>query len=228
MVLGGLALAVPAAGDAPRRNRPGAGTANPSALVATEIAFNRMAREKGQWTAFREYADEAGVMFVSDPVLARDWLKGRADPLEPVQWEPYRVWMSCDGTLGVTEGSWTRPDGTFGYYTTIWKRQKKGEYRWVLDQGDALAAPLEKPDWLTASVADCPAPQPWAARPERKEDGKVAIPAPGPAGGGASADGTLRWTYAVAPDKSRELTIALVKDGQPVGLRFTAAAPKAP
>lgn len=220
-------LAVPAAGEPPR-GRPGAGSANPSALIAAEIAFNRMAREKGQWTAFREYADDAGVMFVPDPVLAKEWLKGRADPAEPVQWEPYRVWMSCDGTLGVTEGGWTRPDGSVGYFTTIWKRQKKGAYRWVLDQGDVLDAPLEKPDWLTASVADCPAPQPWAPRPDRKPQGKVDITAPGMEGSGASADGTLTWRYAVAPDKSRVLTVALVKDGKPIGLRFTAAAPKAP
>ena len=47
-----LALAVcGVSGDARRYNlRP---TANPSAVVAAELAFARAAQEKGQWTAFR-------------------------------------------------------------------------------------------------------------------------------------------------------------------------------
>ena len=163
--LGLLALAVSlgaAAADARPRQRPGgpagAGSANPSALVAMELAFNRMAQDKGQWTAFREFADEDAVMFVPQAVKARDWLKGRGDPAQAVTWQPYQVWMSCDGTLGVTKGAWQRPNGTVGYFTTIWRKQgkpgKNGEYLWVLDQGDVLPEPLPEPDFLSASVAD--------------------------------------------------------------------------
>jgi hypothetical protein len=213
-VLGLGAVAMAGHGDArPRgyRGPPGHGTANPSALVAAEIAFARMAREKGQWSAFREYADEDATMFVPEAVRARDWLKGRDDPPAPVQWQAHQVWMSCDGTLGVTRGAWQRPDGSTGYFTTIWKRQKKGDFRWVLDQGDTLTQPLAEPDMLSASVADC-------QRGVRgvEPDGTIVVEeqsASRAKGSGRSADGTLTWKYAVAPDRSRTISVSMRKDG---------------
>lgn len=174
-----------------RPPRPaGAGTANPSALVAQEIAFARLAREKGQWTAFREYADDAALMFVPQEVLAKEWLKRQDDPPAPMQWQPHQVWMSCDGTLGVTRGAWQRPDGTTGWFTTIWKRQKKGEYLWVLDHGDTLATPLPEPEMLSAKVGACGRRPPAAASAPPPADARTFT-------GGTSTDGTLRWHVTV-------------------------------
>src|SRR3546814_4565755 len=51
-------------------NRPLA--ANPSAFIAAELAFARLARDKWQWTAFRETAADDAVMFMPQRVLARD------------------------------------------------------------------------------------------------------------------------------------------------------------
>lgn len=216
-------LAAPVAADPPRR-RPGPGTANPSALVAAEIAFNRLAQEKGQWTAFRETADEAAVMFVPEPVMARDWLKGRDNPPASVQWQPHQVWMSCDGSLGVTKGAWQRPDGSVGYFTTVWRLQKKGEYKWVMDQGDTLPAPLQAPEMLTASVAECPPRR--AGPPPGKRDAPERRVA-GAEGGGTSGDGTLSWSYRAAPDGSRAIAVSLRKDGAMAQvLSLSVAAPK--
>ncbi|MCT2398369.1 hypothetical protein [Novosphingobium mangrovi (ex Huang et al. 2023)] len=212
MAAAAASLAAPA--DAERRGRrPGVGTANPSALIAAEIAFAREAKEKGQWTAFRDYADDEAVMFAPGPVMAREWLRGRKDPPVSVEWEPYQVWMSCDGTLGVTKGAWQRPDGTFGYFTTIWRQQKKGDYRWVLDQGDALSEPLEQPDMLSASVADCPA-RGAGPRPEKPEANRERRREAGMDGGGRSDDDTLNWTYHVEANNARTLSVSLRKGGE--------------
>lgn len=209
-------LAAPTQAEPQRR--PGAGTANPSALIAAEIAFNRLARDKGQWTAFRKTAAESAVMFVPQPVLAKDWLKGRADPPAPVQWQPYEVWMSCDGTLGVTRGAWQNPKGATGYFTTIWQRQKSGDYHWVLDQGAPLAQPMEKPLMLSASVADCPGRGAWpdsGAMPRRKDsDREKPAKVAGMQGSGASDDGTLTWSYRVGADFGRTLAVSLRKGGE--------------
>ncbi|HEV7233740.1 MAG TPA: hypothetical protein VGN36_05800, partial [Sphingorhabdus sp.] len=78
--------------------------ANPSAVIAAEIAFNRLAQEKGQWTAFRETAAKEALMFLPQPTLVQDWLKGRADPPVSVKWQPHKAFMSCDGKTGVTTG----------------------------------------------------------------------------------------------------------------------------
>ncbi len=172
---------------------------NPSALVAAEIAFNRMAQEKGQWTAFGKFAAEDAVMFVPEPVNALDWLKGRADPPKSVVWQPHEVWMSCDGTLGSTRGAWQRADGSTGYFSTVWQRQKNGSYKWVMDQGDGLAAPLEAPELISGRIADCRSKP--AIRPEPQWiDGEVR--------GAVSTDGTLSWQVWVRPDKGRHVVVS--------------------
>jgi hypothetical protein len=185
---------------------------NPSAIVAAELAFARAAQEKGQWTAFADYAADDAVMFVPEVVRARDWLKGRANPAEAVRWQPHQVWASCDGTLAVSKGAWQRPDGSTGYFSTVWKRQRNGAYKWVLDQGDQLEQPLEAPAMIGGTVADC------AARADRFDrrgaGGSAAITAPACdggtcRGGGASADGTLAYSYSVAPSGARELTVRM-------------------
>lgn len=205
--------------------------ANPGEVVATELAFARIAREKGQWTAFAEYAAEGAVMFVPEKVRAHQWLKGRTNPAKTVAWEPYQVWSSCDGSIAVTKGPWTQPDGSVGYFTTIWQRQEKGEYRWVIDQGDTLAQPLAEPDLVQADIADCP-PR-GTARPALAANGKPAkrgrfIVAPVAADGlsGSSNDGSLNWSAAIGADKARELRVLIKKgDDMKVVLTSLVAAP---
>jgi hypothetical protein len=178
-----------------RRLRP---VANPSAIVATELAFARTAQEKGQWTAFRDYAAADALMFVPQPVAARDWLRKRPDPPAAVKWQPYAVWMSCDGSLAVSKGAWQRPDGSNGYFTTVWRRQNDGSYKWVLDQGDALARPLPAPEMISGQVADCSRPTPpTIPAAAAGVDQRV----------GWSDDRTLQWIVDVRPDNSRRFEV---------------------
>ncbi|MBD3730873.1 MAG: hypothetical protein IE933_14330 [Sphingomonadales bacterium] len=144
-----------ATGADAKRQRDLPPRANPGEVVATELAFARAAQDEGQWTAFADYATKDAVMFVPEPVNAQEWLKKRANPEQAVKWQPHKVWSSCDGSLAVTKGAWQRPDGSVGYFTTVWERQKKGEYRWVLDRGDALQTPLPEPEMIAAEVATC-------------------------------------------------------------------------
>ena len=180
--------------------------ANPSKVIATELAFARAAQENGQWTAFAEYATDDAVMFVPEPVNAQQWLRGRANPPQAVRWQPHQVWSSCDGSLAVTKGAWQRPDGSVGYFTTVWERQngRDADYRWVMDQGDTLAAPLETPEMIGAAAAAC------GSQPTPPTDMLA-----GPADtirGGAAVDGTLRWHVVARPDGSRSV-VARYWDG---------------
>ncbi len=172
--------------------------ANPSEVIATELAFARAAQDEGQWTAFAEYAADDAVMFVPALVEAKVWLKGRANPAQAVAWQPHQAWSSCDGSLALTKGAWQRPDGSTGYFTTLWQRQKDGKYRWIMDQGDTLEQPLSEPEMLSATVADC------ATKPS------VVVMAQRPQGtnrGGFSADGTLYWNVWVGPGSNRAVSI---------------------
>jgi hypothetical protein len=179
--------------------------ANPSAVIAAEIGFNRLAQEKGQWTAFRETAAKGAEMFVPDRVMAESWLKGRTDPPVAVKWQPSDVWSSCEGTYAVTRGVWQRP-GSTGSFATVWQRQKDGRYKWLLDMSLADETTAASPDTVNATVADCLRGQ------EQK-------PPVAPASNAAtllqskSDDGTLTWQAHVTDGGARQFTLWISKDG---------------
>jgi hypothetical protein len=188
--------------------------AQPGEVVAAELAFARAAQEKGQWTAFAQYAADDAVMYAPQPVLAKVWLKGRANPPQAVKWQPYQVWSSCDGSLAASRGAWQRPDGSVGYFTTIWQRQQDGGYKWVLDSGDKLSQPLAQPDLIQADIADCPAR--GQGRGSLVVHGKLPVaPVTGTPEdrGGQSLDGTLSWSARSTADGSRTISVLLSKGG---------------
>ena len=180
---------------------------DPSSVFAAELAFNRLAQQKGQWTAFRETAADEAVMFVPQRVLAKQWLKGRADPPAPVSWAPSAIYVSCDGNLAASTGGWKRPDGSVGYFTTIWQRDRKGAWKWIMDHGDTLANAREAPEFLIGKVATCKrgragdSPRPAAPPPGRKAAKEEIPPVP--------RDESLRWNAEAAADGSRRVTVRM-------------------
>jgi len=213
------------AGCAPQRERfPGSRLrdedllrADPSKVVAAELAFARLAQDKGQWTAFAETSTGEAVMFVPQPVDARDWLRQQTNPAQAVRWQPHQVWSSCDGSLAVTKGAWQQPNGTVGYFTTVWERQRDGKYKWVLDQGDALVEPLVAPEFVESRVAQCERPEGPPMRRERDRYQPANLrpmlcEGANCRGGGASADGTLTYAYAVTA-QGRQVTVQLRENG---------------
>lgn len=188
-----LSLVMLVAAKPPMRYQP-----DPSSVIAAEIAFNRLAQQKGQWTAFRETAADDAVMFVPQRVVAKDWLKTQADPPASVSWSPSIVYVSCDGLLAASTGNWKRPDGSVGYFTTLWRRDKKGRWQWILDHGDRLATEREAPEFLTGKVATCKR----GARPEGPPPAKGEAP-PVP------QDDSLIWSADVATDGSRRVTVRM-------------------
>jgi hypothetical protein len=222
----GLVFALGACAGGPRgdggfREAGGRGLrpiAEPGEVVAAELGFASAAQDDGQWTAFDKYAADEAVMYAPRPVMAKQWLKGRANPNKAITWQPYEVWSSCDGTLAASKGPWQRPDGSFGYFTTIWARQKDGSYKWVLDMGDKLATPLSEPELVQADVADCPARGArtrFGGRPEGKR-GEVPLATiagtPGQRSGKA-ADGTLAFSSSYGSNGALTLTVSLAKGG---------------
>ncbi len=180
------------------RKRPLA--ANPSAYVAAEIGFARLAQDKGQWTAFRETAAPDAVMFVPQRVKARDWLKSQKDPAESVKWQPHAVFVSCDGNSGATTGAWQK-SGASGYFTTVWMRDPiSGKISWVLDHGDGLTTPRDAPDFIASSQAKCGS-RPAVPIEAGAEGDDMAV--------GLSGDQTLSWTSTVHPDQSRRVTVRM-------------------
>lgn len=166
--------------------------AAPQTALDAERAFAATAQAKGQWTASREFAAEDAVMFVPQPVKAQEWLKDRQDPPKSVEWWPTKSYVSCDGNTAVNIGGWKRPGGSVGTFTTIWRRQADGGWKWIYDGGDTLDAPLPAPVEPEVIRPDCAKPAP-AYILEWVPDG----------GSGASRDYSLIWKWSVAPDGTR-------------------------
>ncbi len=193
-------------------------------------------------------AEESAELFTPTRTLARGWFRQHGAPVGMGAHQTRMVWMACDGTVGVTSGIWNGagdapapsvlPDaqGPGGWFTTVWKRGKKGDYRWTMAMAEPLAVMPPTPDWITGKVADCPARhrrdedledgppgKRGGKRPEpQRPVGPPPLPAPVPlaaaaAGSdskdGRSDDGSLVWRTTVMPDGSRSLAVWLYQDG---------------
>lgn len=168
--------------------------AAPQTAVEAENAFRRAAQAEGQWTAFRKFATDDAIMFMPQPERAQQILPEKNPPIA-VQWWPAESYAACDGSAAINTGPWVRPKGV-GYFTTVWRKQAAGDWKWELDHGDALekARPLPaRPKSVKASCAPISEP---TVDP---------VPSPGDKGGdGASKDGTLRWYWQVTAAGARE------------------------
>lgn len=160
----------------------------PMTAIEAEHAFAADAQKLGQWTAFRKWAAFDATMFVPRPVKAHTWLKDRANPPRSVAWKPTASFVSCDGRTAVNTGNWQRPDGSVGYFTTVWHRQADGQWRWAMDHGDAL-------DAARPSIAN-PLLRVAACRPNGRPPFPVYRHA-GINGRGRSADGSLQFYWRI-------------------------------
>lgn len=175
--------------------------------VEAERAFAADAKTIGQWTAFRKWSTDDAVMFVPQPTNAHDFLKDRKDPRQAIDWWPTASYVSCDGMTAVNTGGWKRPDGSVGYFTTVWQKQADGSWKWLVDGGDALkmARPaVKKPVVRRAACHRTAFVPPVGVAPS---PGVVADPERW----GLSRDGSLLWHWRTNPDgRNRVLTVDIV------------------
>ena len=148
--------------------------------IDAERAFVADAQKLGQWTAFRKYAADDAEMYVPQRVNAQEFLRDLKDPPASVFWWPGKSFVSCDGSYAVNTGPWVRQYGkAVGYFTTVWKRQPDGSWKWIYDGGDGLATARAEGGDIKPSPASC--------------EGKPA----GLPSASKSPDGSLAWTIEV-------------------------------
>lgn len=219
--LAALALAG-CAGGQPRRGPPTSvinqvlaaapGEAQPSAIVAREVAYARDAREQGQGAAALAYAAPGALRHgPSGPVaLAQGAPASRASAIE-TQWKTRTVVMSCDGALAVAQGRFADRAGRVGNYVTVWERQEDGAYEWTyevagyddpqpparrqFEDGDIVVTAI---DSIKGLVATCPPRGVGVPAPPA-----IPIGAEGEGDARLSRDGTLRWRWEHRPDGTR-------------------------
>lgn len=110
------------------------------ALVANERAFAKKAVDTNHRDAFLAYIAEDGVIFSPDPQPGKETLQKRPVPQSVLNWWPTYADISRSGDLGWTTGPWEmkgpgKAEKAYGYFSTVWRRQDDGTWRFVADMG---------------------------------------------------------------------------------------------
>jgi ketosteroid isomerase-like protein len=138
------AAAVPPDESMPRTRGP------LEAIRAADAAFSALASKVGTGRAFGEYAAENAQIFstpgefITGPT-AISAAFGPANVNNTLVWHPIAGEVAQSGDLGFTvgnaESTAKREDGTpvlrYSKYLTVWKKQRDGSWRYVVDGGSA-------------------------------------------------------------------------------------------
>lgn len=115
-------------------------------MMNVDREFSKMSGEKGMKAAFMHYLDSNGVLLRKNrlPIAgadAIDYLLEQNDADYTMTWEPRDGFIAKSGDLGYTYGIYAlRPSQKdtviYGTYVSIWKREKDGTWKFVLDTGN--------------------------------------------------------------------------------------------
>jgi ketosteroid isomerase-like protein len=125
--------------------------ADPAPLVAAERAFARASVEHGTMVAFLENLAEGAIVFRPRPADGRKFYAERGPSDAVLSWGPAFAEIARSGDFGYTGGPWElRPKAgeeprNFGHYISVWKKQKDGQWRVVVDGGVPHAARVAAP-----------------------------------------------------------------------------------
>ena len=130
----------------PKKKEPQADAFAKMEMMNADRAFSKMCEEKGMKAAFIEYLDSNGVLLRPNhlPIAgadAVDFLIQQNDADYTMTWEPKNGVIAKSGELGYTYGIYAlRPSAKdtiiYGSYVSIWKKEKGGTWKYVLDSGN--------------------------------------------------------------------------------------------
>jgi ketosteroid isomerase-like protein len=112
------------------------------AMVQAERKFYQAGQEKGTRAAFLEFLADDAIVFRPGPVNGKEAWSKRAETGLDLVWEPTFAAISRSADFGYDTGpsKWRankaeKKFANFGHFVSIWKKQKDGSWRVVLDCG---------------------------------------------------------------------------------------------
>lgn len=119
-------------------------------LLQTDADFSTMVRDKGYKMAFLEFMEDDAVLLRNHylPFVGADavkYLTGLDDTSFTMTWDPQGGDVAESEDLGYTWGVYTLTTAAGiqkGNYTTVWRRQKDGHWKVVLDANTQGADPM--------------------------------------------------------------------------------------
>lgn len=217
-----LGLTLAACAGSPRESRflrSLGDQAQPSDIVATELAFAREAREKGHWKAYANYAAEGAIVFDQNgPKPVSEYIAEGSGASGTFTWEVRQIFMSCDGSHAASMGTFAHSSGAQGVYTTIWQRQKKGDYRFILDFPLVGETWEDAGDMIRSTVGECrdtaPAARTQLFAPIRAEMDRDAAAKNIQMYQGISPDQSFAWFAGHASENDRGVMLGTFTDGR--------------
>lgn len=199
------------------------GEAQPSMIVAAEVAYARDAKAEGQYTVAQRYAAPGALVHArGGPVSAAAFFSSLPNPETSLEWGPRTVVMSCDGALALSVGRFRDQEDFVGNYVTTWARQPNNSYKWTYDvagrddpqppprrqfeDGDIVVTAI---DSILGLVASCPRPGEELPPPPA-----IPIGEDGKSDAQLSKDGTLRWRWEHQDDGTKYVTADYFYEGE--------------
>jgi ketosteroid isomerase-like protein len=140
----------------PRPTVAAAPKATVDTLKRLEGEFMKAATDKGSKGYLSYYADNAveipnGAPVISGKINIAPGMSFLDDPNNRLTWTPVGGDISASADLGYTYGTFEfhstdkdgKPHVEYGKYTSIWKLQKNGSWKVVLDMGNASPEPMK-------------------------------------------------------------------------------------
>jgi ketosteroid isomerase-like protein len=148
-------------------------------LVSAERAFSAASRAHGVPAAFLANAADSGMVFTPAPTRALEQYAGRPAPPVLLTWYPVAAKISAAGDMGYTTGPFelrpvtAGPPPAHGHYSTVWKRQPDGRWKFLAD----LGIPHPRPARTLAgwTPADAPPARTMPAGPVGAEAARASL-----------------------------------------------------
>jgi ketosteroid isomerase-like protein len=125
-----------------------------AALLKVDAEFSQAAQTLGIAEAFVRYADPSATMLPAgeNAITGHEAVRKQFADLpagSTLVWKPYQADAATSGDLGYTLGTYelrtTDKDGKpvvrYGKYCSVWKKQKDGGWKWVVDVGTPSPPP---------------------------------------------------------------------------------------
>jgi ketosteroid isomerase-like protein len=146
-----LLFSFPFTGGAQQKNQSPA----LASLVNTEREFAATSLKEGIRASFWEYFADDGISISPKPHIYKESALKTPPPAHPLArtlyWEPIVADVSSSGDLGYTMGPASLKDSAkgdaptwYGFYFSIWKRQKDGDWKVAVDIGTGSTNVVEK------------------------------------------------------------------------------------
>ena len=115
-------------------------------VMQADIAFSELSSREGRNRSFLEFAANEAVLLrpESKPIegkAAIEELLSKPDTSYTLTWKPLSGRVAKSKDMGYTYGTWeltikSSGEKSYGTYATVWTRDSKGRWKWVLDTGN--------------------------------------------------------------------------------------------